>query len=156
MYKYRESSDCYISLHDCRAANMYFESGVLSFVFPNGFWITSQHPQNKSENSVRTTASQADFPLIDKTLDGVEIFIFKKNRKKEVIREEWKTEKVIQAVNSGDFQIEFITPYKSFQSMLFKCWIWFEVSPYHQECEIILNTDSVTYHWDELCYDYVY
>ena len=60
------------------------------------------------------------------------------------------------AVNCGDYRVEFITQYKSYQSILFKCWVWFEKSPYYYECEIILHTEKVTYKWNQLRYDCVW
>ena len=73
-----------------------------------------------------------------------------------VIREDWEPINFIDAVNCGDYRVEFITQYKSYQSILFKCWVWFEKSPYHYECEIILHTEQVTYNWNQLRYDCVW
>lgn len=156
MYKHQESNDCHISLHDCRAGKMNFEQSILSFVFPEGFWVTEQHSENKSGNIVRTDLSQVDFQMIDEEICGVEIYIFKKSKSGKVIREDWEPENFINAVNSGDFEVEFITQYKSFQSYLFKCWIWFEKAPYHYECEIILHAEKSIYRWNQLRYDCVW
>lgn len=153
MYKHCSSDDCYISLHDCCAEKMSFDKGVLSFVFPDGFWITQQHFLNSSENPVRTSSSQVDFTIIDEEIDGIEIYVFRKKRNGMVIREDWEPVNFINAVNAGDFKIEFITQYKSYQSFLFKCWVWFNKEPYHSKCEIILHSGSVLYRWNDLRYD---
>lgn len=153
MYKYCDSDNSYISLHDCHAEKMSIDKGILSFIFPDGFWITEQHCQNNSNAAVRTNSSQVDFQIIDEEIGGIEIYVFKKAAKGKIIREEWEPINFINAVNSGDFSIEFITQYKSYQSYLFKCWIWFEKAPYHSECEIILYSEKSVYQWDELRYD---
>lgn len=156
MYKYCDIEDSCITLHDCVAEKMNFDNGVLSFLFPHGFWITQQHPKNESDNIVRTDASKVDFQIIDEEIDGICIYVFRKNKKGKLIREEWEMINFINAVNNGDFRVEFITQYKSFQSVLFKCWVWFDRSPYHSECEIILHTEKAAYQWKHLRYDCVW
>lgn len=153
MYKHCDSDDCYISLHDCHAEKMVFDNGILSFIFPDGFWITQHHPLNRSDRTVRTNSSQADFQIMDEEIDGIEIYVFKKNRNGKIIRDDWEPMNFINAVNAGDFRVEFITQYKSYQSFLFKCWIWFDNAPYHSECEIVLHSENVSYRWNELRYD---
>lgn len=152
MYKHCDLDDSYISLHDCRAEKMKFQDGILSFGFPEGFWVTEKHSQNHSDTTVRTNSSQVDFQIIDEEIDGIEIYLFKKNRKK-IVRDDWEPMNFINAVNAGDFQVEFITQYKGYQSYLFKCMIWFDVKPYHAECEIILRSENALYCWNELRYD---
>lgn len=156
MYKYSDPNDTHISLHDCHAEKMSFIDGNLTFVFPNGFWITANHPANNSNDIVRTDSAQVDFQILDEEIDGITIYLFKKNRNSKVIREEWEAANFINAVNNGSFRIEFITQYKSFQSVLFKCWAWFDTAPYHCECEIILHSDNVTYKWNQLNYERVW
>ena len=156
MYRQCDLEDRCITLHDCEAEAMCFDKGVLSFRFPNGFWVTPQHPQNTGENTVRTDASQVDFELLDEEPDNICIYIFQKNRKGTVIREEWKPEDFINAVNCGEFRVEFITQYKSFQSVLYQCWVWLDKKPYHMECEITLQTEKVAYRWNYLRYDSVW
>lgn len=156
MYKYRDTNSVNISLHDCRAEHIQFEHGVLSFSFSEGFWILPGHPQNKSEDCVRTDASQVDFQIIDEDFDGITIYVFKKNWNGKTIREEWKLKNFLDEVNHGRFQVEFIDEYKSYQSRLFKCWLWFDVKPYHYECEIILRSENATYCWNELIYERVW
>lgn len=94
--------------------------------------------------------------MIEEKIDSAEIFVFRKNRGGKVIREGWEPEDFINAVNAGDFQVEFITRYQGFESILFKCWVWLNESPYHQECEIVLDAKNAMYHWNKLRYDFVY
>lgn len=93
--------------------------------------------------------------MINKDIDGVEIFVFRGYENGKIIREDWEPEKFINTVNTRVFQVEFITQYKSYQSFLFKCWIWFDKVPYHSECEIIINCENMVYNWNQLRYDCV-
>lgn len=43
---------------------------------------------------------------------------------------------------------EIVTTFRSFQRILLKGYVWFEVEPYHMECEIELHTDEITYMWN--------
>ncbi len=52
--------------------------------------------------------------IIDEEVGGIEIYVFKKNR---------------------------------------KCWVWYDMPPYHSECEIILCSENAVYRWNELRYD---
>ncbi|MCC0630531.1 MULTISPECIES: hypothetical protein [unclassified Clostridioides] len=156
MYQYCDLDDCCISLHDCFVEKMDFDNGILSFVFPDGFWIIKKHSQNKSNTTVRTNSSQVDFQIIDEEIDGIEIYVFKGNGKVKTIRENWEPINFITAINNGKFRIEFITQYKNYQSFLFKCWACFDKSPYHLECEIILHSNSVAYRWNKLRYDCIW
>lgn len=153
MYTYCDTDDRHISLHDCHAKKMTFENGILSFVFPDGFWISQQHALNHSENTVRTGPSQVDFEIIDEEVDGIEVSVFRIKRKGKAMREDWEPMNFINAVNAGDFRVEFITQYKSYQSSLFKCWVWYDRKPYHSECEIILHSENTVYRWNNLRYD---
>ncbi len=150
MYNNYDTDDSCISLHDCRADKIIFENGILSFYFPNGFVVTSQHIKNQSDNTVYTDCSQVDFPIADKDINGIEIYIFSKRKSGEIIREARKVQSFINDVNSGKYEVEFITQYKSAYSILFKCWIWFDNEPYHSECEIILNSNNGVYLWNNL------
>ncbi len=153
MYKHIETDDRFFSIHDCYAEKVYFNDGVLSFVFPNGFWVTNEHLLNRSENIVRTDEASVDFTIMDEEFDGISIHIFKKQNERTAIREEWGTENFINAVNHGEFKVEFIDCYKTNQYLLFKCQVRFDRKPYYEECEIILHTDKAVYNWNSLRYD---
>lgn len=156
MFKHCDTDDRYITLHDCHAEKMSFDNSILSFTFPDGFWVMDQHPHNKSDHTVRTGLTQVDFQIIDEEIDGITIYIFRKGKTGKAVREEWEPANFMSAVNSGNYRVEFITQYKSYQSFLFKCWVWFNHSPHHAECEIILHSENVAYRWNELCYDRIW
>ncbi len=155
MYKHNESENEYISISDCRAEKISFDGSVLSFFFPNGFWITSLYPENISENTVRTDSSKIDFHVTNEDIYDIEVYIFKKNIFGNVIRKNVDPNDFINAVNSGKFSLEFIDKYKSNFSYLYKCCIWSNRKPYHSECEIILTSDKLTYSWNNLLYDHI-
>lgn len=89
-YRHCDPDDRHITLHDCHAEKMSFHNGILSFVFPDGFWITQYHSLNDSGNTVRTNSSQVDFQIVNGEIEGIEIYVFSKNRKGKIIRDEWE------------------------------------------------------------------
>lgn len=153
MFNNSEFNNEHITLHDCCANSMNYENGVLSFVFPEGFWVTPQHNKNDSDKIVRTDLSQVDFELLDRVVEDVRVYIFRENENADTIREEWELEDFINKVNAGIFKVEFIDEYKTYQSYLYKCWVWFDDEPYHYECEIIIDSKNVTYNWNQLRYE---
>lgn len=144
MYKYYDSDTGRYSLHDCLACQMAFSGGSLSFHFPDGFW----HLSSPGDPVVRTDAGQVIHHLLDEDLDCLQVFLFSKQSNGNAIREEWAPEQFISALNNGDFEIEFITTYTGFQSILYKCWVW--LGREHRECELILSTDQTTYCWNHM------
>ena len=153
MFNHSEFNNEHITLHDCCANSMNYENGVLSFVFPEGFWVTPQHNKNDSDKIVRTDLSQVTFDLLDRVAEDVRIYIFRRNKNADTVREEWELDNFINKVNSGFFKVEFIDEYKTYQSNLYKCWVHFDNEPYHYECEIIIDTENVTYNWNQLRYE---
>ena len=63
-YIHCDKNDNLISLHDCKAERAWFENGVLGFEFPDGFWITPDHPESDLDVLVRTDASKLEFVII--------------------------------------------------------------------------------------------
>lgn len=149
MYEHCDHHSTLFSLHDCHAEKMTFESGVLSFCFPDGFWVTRDHPLNTTGKIVKTGPSEVKYRILDKDINGVDFYVFTEKKRRNALRVSWGLENFLSAVNGGAFQVEFITQYQSWQSVLHKCWIWFDRG--HKECEIILQTDQTLWCWDELC-----
>ena len=142
MYKYITNEDKKIGLHDCRTTHMSYEKQTLSFDFPEGFYILNE------EETVLSGMSKMECHIIDEEIDGISIYIYRKNSSQEVIREDW-TDNFISAVNDGSFEFEFVTTYKSYQHILFKGYVWFDKEPYSMECEIELHIDQISYMWNE-------
>ena len=97
---------------------------------------------------MRTGAARMCCPILDEELDGISVFIYKEGRRGKVIREDWSVN-FADAVNSGDFEFEFVTVYRAYEHVLFKGYVWLDTRPYHMECEIELHTDEIAYHWNE-------
>lgn len=154
MYKYCDDDPCLFSLHDCRAEKMTYENGVLSFCFPDGFWVTGEHPLNSTGKIVKTGPSEVKYRILDEDIDGVDIYVFTEKKRRNALRVRWEPGNLLAAVNGGALQVEFITQYQSWQSILHKCWVWFDCR--HKECEIILHTDQTLWCWDNLCPDRIW
>lgn len=149
MYKNYDTKDEQITLHDCRANKAAYENGVLSFWFEDGFWVCEGHEINNLGKTVRTDASKVDFHLQQGDVSDVTVYIFTKTRRK-TVREEWELKKFVEAINAGNFEVEFLYCYKGYNIQVHDCWIWFDKAPYHKECELRVWTDKVTYFWNEL------
>ncbi len=141
MYKYIEEKE-EIGLHDCRCNHMSYENQVLSFDFPDGFYLLDK-PEPE-----RTGKAKMKCHIMDEEIDGISVYIYKKTSFGKVIREDW-SDNFIAAVNDGAFEFEFVTVFRSFQRVLFKGYVWFDREPYHWECEIELHTDEISYMWNE-------
>lgn len=142
MYKYITNEDGKIGLHDCRITNISYKNQILSFDFPEGFYIL------RKEEPVLSGMSKMECHIIDEEIDGISIYIYRENSSGEVIREDW-TDNFISAVNDGSFEFEFVTTYRSYQHILFKGYVWFDNEPYSMECEIELHIDQISYMWNE-------
>ena len=155
-YKYNETDDTYISLHDCIAEKITVKNNVLSFYFPKGFWVTNEYDKNKSNDVVCTDVSQVDYNIIDEEYDSICVYAFKKGITGKIVRKQWPVEDLIKKVNSGKYRIEFLYNYKGYKDILYKCWLWFDKYPYHIEIQIELPINNITYRWNELQYNNIW
>lgn len=142
MFKYIENKEGKIGLHDCRTTHISYENQILSFEFPEGFYILD------TIEPVRSEKAKMECHIIDEDIDGISIFIYKKHSSGKIIREDW-SDNFVSAVNNGTFEYEFVTTYKSFQRILLKGYVWFDKEPYYMECDIELHTDRISYMWNE-------
>ena len=88
-------------------------------------------------------------------IDDIDVYIFHAARRGKVTREVWEPTDFINAVNNGSYRVEFIYKYTGYQSLLYKCWVWFDKKPWHKECEITISTDCISYCWNRICEDRV-
>ena len=77
MYLHSDNDE-FISLHDCHATKIFFENGILTFVFPDGFWIVPGHPENVTDKTNRTDAAQVQFILETGDEYDVDCYVFDK------------------------------------------------------------------------------
>lgn len=149
VYTHTDTDDSVLSLHDCDANRIQFENGILSFYFPNGFWVTPSHHANNCGKTVRTDFSQVDYHIDD----DVSIYVFRKNIFGKIIRIEWTLEELVHLINNNTFSLEFLYQYKGYNEELLKCLLHFDKEPYHYECQIEIPTSKVLYRWNNLCYE---
>ena len=152
MYKHYDTDDESISLHDCRATKILYENGVLTFVFPDGIWITQDHPGNTTGRVLRTDRAEVQFHLELGNESDITLYVFREKWKK-TVREEWPLTKLMEGVNSGKYTLEFLYQYKGYHARIIECCLWSEQKPYHRECEIKLSLKGMTYGWNRLCED---
>lgn len=152
-YLHCDNDDSYISLHDCYATKIYFNDNVLSFCFDNGFWIIPEHEFSDVEETVRTDKSRVDFHLEDSSLEDILIYIYRNSIFGKTLRKELPLDKLISLINEKNYRLEFIYQYKSYNELLFECWLWFDKKPYHYECQLKIPTRKAIYCWNNLCKD---
>lgn len=143
MYQHVEDEKFHIGLHDCRINRMEYEQQVLSFDFPEGFYILEQTEPQRCGNA------RMECHIVDEDIDGICVYIYRKSSKGNIVREDW-SDNFIMAINNGSFEFEIVTTFRSYQRILFKGYVWFDVEPYHMECEIELHTDKITYMWNDI------
>ena len=150
MYKHCDVSDEHISLHDCRATEISYEGGVLSFGFPGGFWILSGHECNASEKNLCTDSSEVRLYLGSEYDATVYLYDEKFGR---TIRRELSISDLMKLINHKKCALEFLYPYKGYNSIIFECCLWTEKRPYHKECELRLYLKKAEYLWNDLLSD---
>ena len=149
MYKYCDI-DNNISLHDCYATKILYENGNLTFVFPDGIWITKEHPNNETDKTVRTDMAEVRYFLyLGKECDVI-VYVFRQKFNK-TIREEWSLSKLIEHVNNNNCRLEFLYQYKNDVSRIIECSLWADKRPYSRECQLHLVIKDVKYYWNNLC-----
>jgi len=155
-YKHYDTEDEFLSLHDCNTEKVLFENGILSFYFENGFWITPEHKSSNLEQTVRTDFAKVDFHLAYGDEGDITIYVFSKKAFGKVIREEWKLNKLINAINSGSCRLEFLYQYKGYNELIIECCLWFDKKPYYKECQLKISETEVVYCWNNLCEDKIW
>ncbi len=152
-YLHVENDDKMLTLHDCFADRISFEDGILTFYFSDGFWISSNHPDNSFNNTVRTDASEVRFMLLDGDECDARIYVHSLRVRRPMLkylRSEIRLYDFIRNVNSGKFRLEFLYLYKGYNSYFFECWLWQSKKPYHRECQLTIDASGVCYHWNKL------
>ncbi len=141
------TQDINVSLHDCKATKVSLEDEILSFSFPDGFWVRNK--DNTDKKLFYTDEGQVNFMLLYADDIAVTIYIFTEKDGK-IIREECTIEKFMSQINNGLCSLEFLYSYIGYQTFKFDCWIWFDKEPYHKECELIISAQEIVYQWNNL------
>lgn len=152
MWKHCDTTDEYISLHDCHGTKVSYEEGILTFGFEEGIWIVPGHPDSMVDETVRTDEAEVKFFLESADESDIRIYVFEKDGKK-MIRKEWGLSRLLEHVNSGKGTLEFLYQYKGYGTWIMECWLWSKKRPYHRECELKISLTGVKYCWNDLCED---
>ena len=147
-YKHCDINDENISLHDCHATNIFYEHGVVSFVFKDGIWISNHHSNNSCNENVRSDIAEVKFSLEFENEYDITIYVFEEKFNK-TYREEWKLSKLMEYINHKKCTLEFLYQYKGYQSSIFECWLWLDKKSYHKECELKISYKDVKYCWND-------
>ena len=155
-YKHCDNNEKNITLHDCISEKAYFENGVLGFEFEDGFWISPEHPESKFSTLVRTDSSKVEFVLGRECENDVIVYVFEKHLLGQIVRKEWKINKLIDCINSGKCKIEFLYNYADRDLRIAECVLRFNKKPYFKECELKLFAPKINYYWNSMREDRVW
>lgn len=149
MYKHQETNEALFTLHDCRANRIKYKDGMISFYFPDGIWVLNGHEANDTDNTVRTDAAKVRYELAYPD-DDAEVYVYKTKSADKAIRKEWKLKKLMQKVNDGECELEFLYQYTNGVGRIIECELRTNEKPYRRECNLKLLTKEVTYLWNDL------
>ena len=149
-YLHNEHDEKYISLHDCRADRVELNDGVLSFWFPEGFWVLSSHPENPTGKTVRTDAARVDYVLRDSRGDDVCAEVFTRLRFPFALRRSYDLFPFMEILNQQGWELEFLYQYPDYWNRIVECWLWIPKRIRHKECQLKLDVAEVVYRWNSL------
>ena len=151
-----DHNEQYLTLHDCVAERAYFEDGKLGFEFPDGFWISPEHPDSHLTKLVRTDASRVEYILRDGMDYDVDILVYKRSIDGEITGRAWTVCELVDAINAGTCKLEFLYQYVCGDSRIVECQLIFDKKPYWKECEIKMSVSEACYYWNNLRSDRVW
>ena len=147
--------DTKLTLHDCIADKITYSDSVLSFRFPDGFWVYSEHEANNLSKTVRTDASCVDFAVTPDEHFEIYLEVFRSRRNRKATVEYWQLKKVLDAVNSGKYQLEFIYQYRTHFEQMWRCMLRYKGCLFG-ECQLHIPYSSATYSWNKLREDCIW
>ena len=135
--RFDELTEMKVGLHDCRIDHAEIKDGVVTFDFPDGFFVLN------GKEPKRTGKAKMTCRLADTDMEKPTVYVYVE-KDGNVVREDW-SERFFQALNRGEFEFEFVTTFNSYERVLYKGYIWSDTAPYHSECEIELHTAEIKY-----------
>lgn len=156
IFSHCDHDEKHLTLHDCVAESAYLESGKLVFEFPDGFWISPDHPESSLSNYVKTDFSKVEYTPADGKDCDVSIFVFQKTFFKKTVRVEWTLQELLHKINNGKCKLEFLYQYVGGDSRIVECQLIFDKKPYWKECEIKMSVSEARYYWNNLRSDRVW
>lgn len=157
-FRYRETDERFLTLHDCRADQAMINDGVLSFVFPDGIFIAPDHPDNPTGKMVRTGLARVDFPLLRgaqhignvwEEWEDVSVYVFRKLWFGLSIRQEWSLVRLLYWLNTRKGELEFISRYEGYMDRIYECCLWQDKRPYHRDCQLLITTKQPAFRWND-------
>lgn len=145
-----DNSEKHLTLHDCIAERAYFENGKLGFEFPDGFWISPDHPESNLTMLVKTDFSKVEYTLEDGMDYDVTVYVFKRSFGKKMVGREWTLKKLADKINSGKYKLEFLYQYLDGNTRMIEWQLLSDKKPYWQECIMKISTSEVCYFWNSL------
>ena len=149
-FSHSDHNEQYLSLHDCIAERACFENGILGFAFPDGFWISPDHPESDLSEMVRTDFSMVEFSLENGKEYDVAVYVFTKTLFGKTVREEWSVPQLVNSINRGKCRLEFLYQYIDWNSRIVECELIFDKKPYRKECLLKISAQQVNYLWNHL------
>ncbi|MBR6766423.1 MAG: hypothetical protein IKM02_00565 [Clostridia bacterium] len=123
---------------------------MLHFSFPKGIWILDSHEANDTGKVVKSDAAKVRYELLYPE-DDVTVYVYKTKTADKSIRKEWKLKKLMQKINDGECELEFLYQYKCGNGRIILCALHSPEKPYYRECELRMLVSDVTYLWNDLC-----
>ena len=141
--------DTKLTLHDCFADKITYSNNILSFDFPDGFWVCSNHEDSNLSKTVRTDSAKVDFTVTPDQHFEIYLDVFKKRKYLNTIVEYWDIDKLMDAVNGGKYQLEFVYQYRTHFEQMWLCYLHYQGCMY-RECQLHIPYSTATYRWNNL------
>ena len=145
-----DRNEQYLTLHDCVAERAYFEDGKLGFAFPDGFWVSPDHPESHLTRLVRTDASKVEYTLEDGKDYDVDIVVYKRTYSGEITGRVWSLRELVDAINAGTCKLEFLYQYLDYRCRMVECELQLGDAPDRQTCIMRISAPEVCYYWNNL------
>lgn len=155
MWKYVEF-DAYntISLHDCRADQLWMEGEDLIVSFPDGFWVTPASHHIDHHTSLKTGSSQLRFIGLgaDSVIDHAHLYKTTYLFHKPVLcrRITLEAEKLMKLVNDREYSLEFLYEFHRSPSRLYQCCLWRRNYIMESDCQLEITAKAIEYRWNEI------
>ena len=122
MYKFTDSLDSGIGLHDCRANNLILEEESMTFVFDEGIYVLPENTNNPTGELCFTDRAEITFrdTLFKEPGNSCTVYIFSDTDDENVsLREEIPLQKLADMLAEG-IELEFLYTYKGYRSYIFR------------------------------------
>ncbi len=139
-----------ISLHDCRATGLDVSGSRLEFVLEDGFLVLADNEHNPHNQPRKSDKAS----IVVNNYDLESVYFFRElrffRRHLLTVRKSIPLKTLADRINSGKWQLEFITEYTTPFTVLYNCEIWSDRKPYHTECQIEMVYGSIEYNWNSI------